>query len=236
MKQKPLIGILAGMGPRSTAPFVDQVVTACQELYGARHDIDFPRMMILSWPTPFTVDRPVNHAEMKKAIGDGLRTLEATGVDFIAMPCNTAHAYFDELSRCITVPMLHIVDETLRELPGTARRVTLLATRTTIQAGIYQKGLQAAGLACCLQEEWQEQVDSLIQGIKSSVPPAWLSSKWGDLASDYRKAGVDTAVIACTDLSAVAKHAMSGLSIVDSARCLARAVVRRYLVTRDTPG
>ena len=48
-----MIGILAGMGPRSTAPFVDLVVSECRNQYGARHDIDFPPMMILSWPTPF---------------------------------------------------------------------------------------------------------------------------------------------------------------------------------------
>jgi hypothetical protein len=28
------------MGPRSTAPFVDMVVTECQQKYGARRDID----------------------------------------------------------------------------------------------------------------------------------------------------------------------------------------------------
>jgi aspartate/glutamate racemase len=33
----PTIGILAGMGPRSTGPFLDLVVTACQKMYGARH-------------------------------------------------------------------------------------------------------------------------------------------------------------------------------------------------------
>jgi len=30
-----LIGILAGMGPRSTAPFVDMLVDECQRQYGA---------------------------------------------------------------------------------------------------------------------------------------------------------------------------------------------------------
>jgi hypothetical protein len=40
---RPTIGILAGMGPRSTGPFVDRVVAECQLQYGARHDIDFPR-------------------------------------------------------------------------------------------------------------------------------------------------------------------------------------------------
>ena len=35
-----MIGILAGMGPKSTGPFVDQVVDAFQTLSGAKDDID----------------------------------------------------------------------------------------------------------------------------------------------------------------------------------------------------
>ena len=55
-----VIGILAGMGPRSTAPFVDMVVDECQRQYGARYDIDFPPMQIYALPTPFYIDRPIS--------------------------------------------------------------------------------------------------------------------------------------------------------------------------------
>ena len=54
-----MIGILAGMGPKSTGPFVDTVVAKCQTIYGAKHDIDFPHMMIYSCPTPFYMDHPI---------------------------------------------------------------------------------------------------------------------------------------------------------------------------------
>lgn len=55
---EPTVGILAGMGPRSTAPFIDLVVTEYQVQYGARVDIDFPKMMICSQPAPFYEGRP----------------------------------------------------------------------------------------------------------------------------------------------------------------------------------
>ncbi len=54
-------------------------------------------MMIYSLPTPFYIDRPINHELMKETIIDGLQKLESTGVNFIAMPCNSAHIYFKEL-------------------------------------------------------------------------------------------------------------------------------------------
>src|SRR5512138_1771283 len=104
--QPNLIGILAGMGPRSTAPFVDLVVDECQRQYGARDDIDFPPMLIYSLPTPFYVDRPIDHAAVEAAIVAGLRKLEASGAAFIAMPCNSAHIYFERLAAAIDVPLL----------------------------------------------------------------------------------------------------------------------------------
>jgi aspartate racemase len=54
---EPTVGILAGMGPRSTASFIDLVVTECQVQYSARDDIDFPKTMC-SQPAPFDGGRP----------------------------------------------------------------------------------------------------------------------------------------------------------------------------------
>src|SRR5436853_4421194 len=92
------IGILAGMGPRSTAPFVDMVVTECQKQYGARHVADFPHMLIYSLPAPFYSDRPVDHEVAQVIVREGLQRLQGMGVDFIAMPCNSAHAYYQTLA------------------------------------------------------------------------------------------------------------------------------------------
>lgn len=66
-----MIGILAGMGPKSTGPFVDTVVARCQTIYGAKHDMDFPHMMIYSCPTPFYMDCPIDHEAMKKRLLKG---------------------------------------------------------------------------------------------------------------------------------------------------------------------
>jgi aspartate racemase len=93
-----MIGILAGMGPKSTAPFIDKVVALCQQRHGARHDSDFPPMLIYSCPTPFYLDRPLDHTALEAAIATGTARLAACGVDYIAIPCNVAHVYFDRLA------------------------------------------------------------------------------------------------------------------------------------------
>ncbi|HHZ5406496.1 TPA: aspartate/glutamate racemase family protein [Bacillus cereus] len=217
-----MIGILAGMGPKSTGPFVDTVVAECQTIYGAKHDMDFPHMMIYSCPTPFYMDRPIDHEAMKKAIIEGAQKLESTGASFIAMPCNTAHLYFDELQQSLSIPILNIVDETLKAITETAKRVALLATEATVQAGIYQDGIAKRNIEYIHYEQWQESINQIITYIKSGEVEE-ARELWSALVLQL-KDEVDTAIIACTDLNVVASE-----DFVDSAQCLAKAVVRMYL-------
>ena len=225
-----IIGILAGMGPRSTAPFIDLVVTECQRQYGATNDIDFPPMMIYSLPTPFYIDRPVDHAAMQATICAGLRHLAASGVAFIAMPCNSAHVYYDQLSRCINIPLLNMVDEAVRAIPASASRIALLATRSTVDAGIYQTAIGDRGPECVVSEPMQRQVDQLIQRIKTSPDRGPAYELWRELTHGLERADVDTALIACTDLNVVIGSYGGPLRFVDATRCLAARVVKQFCI------
>lgn len=221
------IGILAGMGPRSTAPFLEMLVTQCQAQYGAKYDEEFPRMMIYSLPVPFRADGPLDES-LKDIVCAGLKRLESTGVDFIAMPCNTAHIFYDDLTKCVTVPLLNMIDETLAALPPKSVRVALLATRMTAGAGLYQHGIERAGLELVSREGWQARVDALISHIKTSPDRAASQRLWDALVADVAAAGADTVLLGCTDLNAVETRLPEGLTLLDATECLARAVVRRY--------
>lgn len=220
------IGILAGMGPKSTAPFIDQVVSQFQSIKDVKDDIDFPPMMIYSLPTPFYTDRPVDHELMKRTICDGLKRLEACGVAYIAMPCNTAHIYFESLEHCVQVPLLNMVEITLRAMPTIAKKVAILGTRSTIDADIYQKGLERIGLHSAWQPKWQMLVDDLITKIKIGTEFSILEKLWSRLLNELHISHVDTILLACTDLNVVSRK--STIPIIDSSLCLAKEVVRAW--------
>jgi aspartate racemase len=223
-----MIGILAGMGPKSTGPFIDQVISSFQVLTGAKYDIDFPPMMIYSLPTPFYVDRPINHQLMEHTICQGLKKLEACGATFLAMPCNAAHLYFIELQRCTHIPLLNIVSSTLSRVPKSAKRITILGTRPTLESQIYQKGLQDAQLSYVLHPIWQQKVDAIIQCIKFSDDLEEAQDLWADLSKRFHAEEVDTILIVCTDLNVVLKTVKSSFQIIDSSACLAEAVVHKW--------
>lgn len=226
---KPMIGILAGMGPKSTAPFIDLVVDECQRQYGASCDMDFPPMMIYSLPTPFTIDRPIDHEAMKRTIAEGLRKLASAGVDYIAMPCNTAHAYYAELRRAIDIPLVNIIEETVVNLPQKPQKSALFATSSTFDTGLYQKAIRDRGHTFVFREEWQDRINAIIRSIKEGTDQSDAISLWRSLLDDVYNESVDHVVIACTDLNVISAQAPPKISVVDSSRCLAQAVVKKYM-------
>jgi aspartate racemase len=228
MINSKIIGVLAGMGPRSTAPFVDMLLDECQRQYGAQYDIDFPPMMIYSLPTPFYIDRPVDHVALETAVAGGLRKLEHAGVAFVAMPCNSAHIYFGRLAAAIGVPLLNMVDEALRALPLTSKTIALLATRPTVESRLYQAAIERAGRVVIAGEAWQQRVDQLILAIKSSGDRVALDAQWRQLVADLASAGADTLLLACTDLNVVGTSANTRIALLDATQCLAQAAVRTW--------
>lgn len=224
-----IIGILAGMGPRSTTPFLEMVLDQCQRQYNAKYDIDYPQIMVYSLPTPFYIDRQIDHILMKNTIIEGLRKLASTNAAFIAMPCNSAHIYFEELKDSIGIPLLNIVEETVRCLPVKAKRVTMFATETTFNAQIYQQGIIDAGSEFVFCEDWQYKVNKIIQMIKMKEDKPEIILLWKALMTEVKDQNIDTVIIACTDLSMLKDINEHALNIIDSSEALAKVVVSRYL-------
>lgn len=225
----PTIGLLAGMGVRSTAPFLDLVIDECQRQYGARYEPDYPPMMIYSLPVPFYPDRPVDQGAFRDAVLAGLRRLQDTGPDFIAIPCNSAHVFFDDLAAVARVPLLNLVDQAVTALPAGAGTVALLATRYTRDSRIYQNRLGASGRPVAADDDLQKELDGLLAELRATSDLEEPRSRWRGILQTVRDRGADAALLACTDLNVLCGPGDAGLvPVVDGTRALAAAVVDRW--------
>lgn len=229
MNSKKSIGILAGMGPRSTSPFLELVYDECQDQCNAKYDIDYPKIVIYSWPTPFYIDRKVDQDSLKESVVEGLTELEKTGISVIAMPCNTAHIFFDELQKSINVKLLNIVEETSKIIPANSKRVGLMATRTTIDSGVYQKILKEKNLDFVHNDDWQVDVDCMIKMMKNKEDFSEIYYNLTLLLVKMKSCHIDTLLCACTDLSILSSKVYSEIKIIDSSKALAAALIREYL-------
>lgn len=233
-----LLGVLGGMGPLATVDFLEKLI----EETPAQRDADHVPLVVYS--VPQIPDRPAailaGGASPLPDMLKGIRTLKAAGATQLAIPCNTAHYWYDALVREGGLPIFHIADAACDELAlrGAVRSAGLVATQGTIAAGFFQQRLEARGLGCVLNTaDDQERL----------VLPAIAAVKRGDRASAHAlavravenllAAGADAIILACTEIPPALEHAPSGVaaSCVDATRALARTCVAWWRSAATTP-
>ena len=124
---------------------------------------------------------------------------------FFVLICNTAHYAFDKLQAATDIPILNMLDETVKEIrnvkPG-AKKVGLLATRGTVEAGLYDQYITGAGY-----EEIKptpEILDMTEDLIYHDIKEAGHSDgqKFHELVRKMvEEEGADAVILGCTELS-----------------------------------
>lgn len=232
MPGEGFLGVLGGMGPAATADFLLRLA----RLAPARRDQDHLPYVVYSDPrTPDRSDAILGQGpDPLPAMRQGIEFLNRAGCALIAIPCNTAHYWYDELAAASAAPVLHIVDTTaqrLRQRDGVTT-VGVLATDGTLRSGIYHHRLRAAGLTVLDLAE-QGEHNPAMQGIrlvKAGDQPAAQAALHTAAAQLVRR-GAQALVIGCTDISAALAGAdtLAGVPAIDAADCLAAACLTTTL-------
>ena len=231
-QQQALLGILGGMGPLATVDFLGKLT----RLTPATCDQDH-----LPWVTVSQPGIPDRSAAIKAGndgpgpyLTKGAAWLAAQGAQLIAIPCNTSHYWYAQMQAASSVPILHIADATIEELQlSTAPigAIAILATRGTVQAGIYSTRLVDRGFELApISEDEQTVVDQIIKWVKGGqVGPARDSMR--DLLKALAQRGVTTAILGCTELPIAhivrAGDPHSGVLAIDTSLALATVSLRR---------
>jgi aspartate racemase len=233
--KRRLIGVLGGMGPAATVDFLGKIVDATP----AGRDQD--HVPVILHGVPQIPDRSSAIEEGSDApylpMLAGLRLLERSGADVIAIPCNTAHHWYDRLARTTPVEIIHIVDAVRAEV--IARKMpdalTLLATRGTIASGLYQNRMKGCPFTLTAPDESiQNIIDDIITAVKAG-DLAMAELQAGFAAHRLEEGGAGTLILACTELPVAFCSVSKALSIIDATDALARACVSASMDTWLSP-
>jgi aspartate racemase len=226
------IGVLGGMGPMATADFFRKLV----EETPAERDQDHIPVIIYSVPQIPSRSKAITNADESPLpqMLEGLRALKLQHVDFVAIPCNTAHFWYEDLCRKGGLPILHIVDAVYRALAsdGIDGPIGLLCTEATLSSRIYHERLAECGIDLMVNppEERDEFVNPAIELVKCGrLQEAGVAVQRA--AARLLERGAQKLILGCTELP-VALEAGAPSSMekcIDATRALARASVSRAL-------
>ena len=158
MEKAKTLGILGGLGPMAGVCFYEKVTALTKASCDQEH-INVILAGLADTPdrTDFILGKST--VDPTPRMVESAKILERAGADVIAMPCNTAHYFYDAIAGSIHIPMLNIIEETLKLLAGKgARKIGLLATEGTIAAGTYPAVAQAHGIEAVRADDIAEHV------------------------------------------------------------------------------
>ena len=227
VKEKTL-GVLGGVGPLATIYFADLIIKMTE----AKTDQEHIPMVILNHAsipdrTDYILDKTKPNP-LPVMIADAVK-LQNDGCDYIVIPCNTAHYFFDEIQKSVQIPLINILEETVsyaqRTVPN-IRKIGILATEGTIASGAYQSVIEKHGLSFCLPSD---------EGQKSLMDIIYNQVKAGEkvnifeflrIIGELKKMGSDAVILGCTELSVIKKDFdLNKPDIIDSMECLAKASI-----------
>jgi aspartate racemase len=222
------LGIIGGMGPLATADFFRKLVS----LWPAEKDQDHPRVLMDSNPkipdrtAAFTGAGPSPVQEIIKTA----RNLSRAGADLLAMPCVTAHCFWDEIRKKVRTPMLSMITETSRFLTEKypSARVGLLCTQGTFRSGIFPSSIPEIEWILPSLTLQKEQVNGAVYGptgVKSGhVQEGRKLIK--KAADSLIRSGAEVLLAGCTEVSMILLPEDYDIPVADCADILARACVR----------
>lgn len=236
---KNAVGILGGVGPLATVYFMDMLIKMTE----AEKDQDHIDMLVSNHSTiPDRTAYIVGTSDVspEPAMVADAEMLQNAGCQFIVIPCNTAHFFFEEIEASVEIPVLNIIKETIAYAvekvshcgctkPAEAGvKLGILATEGTVSSGTYSWYGNPMGVTCIApDEEYQQKVNEIIYGKVKAGQPVTLE-EMGELVEHMRAKGCDAVIMGCTELSVAYKDLGLGEiypDVIDSLTVLARQTI-----------
>ncbi|MEB3211127.1 MAG: amino acid racemase [Leptolyngbyaceae bacterium] len=229
MPQVALPGIIGGLGPLAHIEFERRLIEWGVRS-GARRDQDHPVWIVVN-----ATDTPDRTQSLNGDVEDCTpwlvrygHHLETAGANFLIVTCNSAHGFYSNVQKQLSIPWLHLMDCTTQSIQTkwpTTEKIGILATDGTLRMGLYNRSLSRVGLTPIYPD-----IDSTIQKqiMKAIYAPAWgikSSGMWVSESALYaiegamrwlKHQGAELVIIGCTELSiAIAKLKSAPLPWID---------------------
>lgn len=220
-----ILGIMGGMGPAATCYLFNKIISLTPATKDQEHlHIIIDNNVEIPDRTAYILglgENPIT--EMIKSI----LKLEIMGVDYIAIPCNTAHYFYDEITKYTKVKILNMIYETAKYLKKnyTHKKYLLLATEGTYKSEIYKIIFQEFDLDIIYPDDnHKKTLMNWIYDVKSSkfnVEPMEIQG----LIDKYIEDRHMPVILGCTELPLLAEEIGAPKEYIDPIVILAQRCV-----------
>lgn len=220
------VGIIGGMGTVATIDLFNKIVIETN----AKSDKEHIHILIdnntqIPDRTSFILGKgedPTNE------IVKSAKNLEKIGADFLAIPCNTAHYFYETIKLNVEIDVINMIEETAKSIKlKQINKVGLLATTGTIKASIYESVFSKYDIEIIKPNYYgQRVIMEFIYGIKEGKVN--FDKEAIVNVFDYFKVNnVYNIILGCTELPVGVKMLGIEGEFIDPTSILAKACVKK---------
>lgn len=223
------LGVIGGMGPEATSFFYARVIARTKAATDQEH-IDMVILSHATMPDRTTAILTGEKDVFLKAVTKDAKDLEYLGVSNIAIPCNTSHYFLKEIQAATSVPIINMVEESVRtviEEHPRVKKIGIMGTDGTLRAETYHRACRARGIEPISPgEAAQRDVMSLIyDDVKSGKTGD--RRKFDRAYENLMGQGCDAVILACTEISVFKEYYQVPANCIDAMDVLVEESILR---------
>lgn len=225
-----IVGIIGGMGPKATADLYNKIV----DYTDAKVDQDHLHVIIEgNAKIPDRTNYILGKGE--NPLGELIKTgerLKNAGADFLIMPCNTAHYFYDELYEKLNVPFINMIEEVGKYILDKHGKIKvgLLATLGTYEGKVYEKYCNRLGLDIVApSKEIREKVSNAVYIVKGGQRE-FTKEFAMDMLKEFKKKHINVIILGCTELPLIfqpLENELKEFEFISSTDILAKETIKR---------
>jgi len=158
------------------------------------------------------------------------KRLEKSGADFIVMPCNSLHVFIKEIREAVTIPVLSIVEETVKFLKREKMsKVGIISTSATIKNKLYENAFTENSIEYVAPDELQQaKMGKFILNLVTGQQKNRDREELIGIINSFEDKALDCVILACTDLQLLIPHHPK-IKIFDTMKIFADSTVENIL-------
>ena len=225
------IGVLGGIGPQATMDFEQRVHRIAQRLVPQDFGYGYPPMVVWYCRHPPVIVKSDGRAELP--LRPDPRILDAAAklgplCDFLAVACNSAHAFRDDLERAAGRRIVSMIDATLAEVRR--RNWTRVGVLTFGDPSIYTHPLAHMNVACeTLDDAAHRPLAAAIIHVMEGRNADAEAAVARDTIATLRARGVDGVILGCTEIPVLLPDHEAVVDLINPIELLAEVAVRAAL-------
>ncbi|MBS8264261.1 aspartate/glutamate racemase family protein [Mesobacillus boroniphilus] len=170
--------------------------------------------------------------EAGQILGDAAFSLEKAGAGFILICTNTMHKVIDQISQKISIPILHIADETAIQIKKHGmKKIGLLGTKYTMEHDFYKLRIESQDIEVLIPDEEERDVinktifNELCFGNIQESSRDCFKRIIGNLVSE----GAEGIILGCTEIGLLIKQEDASVPLFDTTVIHAHGAVEKAL-------